>query len=390
MIDFISEAEKIKPWMISVRRDIHAHPELGNHEYRTKDKITGILKSLNMEVYPVLDTGVIGVLHGSKQGKCITFRSDMDALPIYEKTDLPFSSENKGVMHACGHDMHMASLLGCARILSEHRKELKGNFVFIFQPDEEGEGGAERILKTGILDKLGVQAVYGMHVEPSLPTGVIGYKYGSFYANAVKFDVHVMGKGCHGAEPEKGTDSLYAAAEMTCALKKLTRHENGERSVCTVGMFQAGTARNIISDHADFSGILRCSSLSLREMRKKQIQDILHDKAEQNGVQTESRIVNGYIGVENHDEDVSHVKDTAERLFGPSFVKEEKEATMTTEDFGFYLKKYKGCFYHLGVNSSYPLHSDHMSPDENALVHGAAFSAALMASYGDDAYEHNS
>lgn len=390
MIDFISEAERIKPWMISVRRDIHAHPETGNHEYRTKDKITEILKELNIEVYPVLETGVIGVLHGREAGNCAAFRSDMDALPILEKTGLPFSSENDGVMHACGHDMHMASLLGCARILSEHCESLKGTYVFIFQPDEEGEGGAERILKTGILDKLGVQTVYGMHVEPSLPTGVIGYKYGSFYANAVKFDVHVTGKGCHGAEPEKGTDSLYAAAEITCALKQLTREENKERSVCTVGMFQAGTARNIISDHADFSGILRCSSLALREIRKKQIADILHDKAVQNGVYVQSRIVDGYIGVENHDEDVALVKNTALQLFGPSSVKEETKATMTTEDFGFYLKKYKGCFYHLGINSPYPLHSDHMNPDENALVHGAAFSAALLASYGDTGYEYNS
>lgn len=378
MIDFLKEARQTKEDMVSFRRDIHRHPELGNHEFRTTEKIIAVLHELNIETVQVLPTGVIGILKGDAEGRTVAFRSDIDALPISEETGLPYASENEGVMHACGHDMHMASLLGMAKILSMHRHEIHGNVVFIFQPDEEGDGGAERIIKTGILDSLHVDTVYGAHVEPSLPAGTIGVKYGQFYANALKFDVHVSGKGTHAAQPEKGTDSLDAAAQMCVALKQLSEENENGRCVCTVGSFHAGTVRNIISDHADFNGILRCTSPEMRMEKKERIAHIIDEISERNHVHVDYRLIMGYPGVINHDENSALVEETASELLGKNHVVIEKKPTMTTEDFGYYVQKYRGCFYHIGIGSPYPLHSPKMCPDEDALVTGAAVGTAVI------------
>ena len=378
MTDFLKEAEQVRKEMISFRRDIHAHPELGNKEFRTTGKITEVLHKLNIETVQVLPTGVIGILKGDQEGRTVAFRSDIDALPVQEETGLSCASENKGIMHACGHDMHMASLLGAAHILSAHRHEIHGNIVFIFQPDEEGDGGAERIMKTGILDSLHVDTVYGAHVEPSLPAGTIGVKYGQFYANALKFDVHVHGKGTHAAQPENGTDSLNAAAEMCVALKKLSEENENGRCVCTVGCFHAGTVRNIISDHADFSGILRCTGLQMRDKKAKQMKGIMDEIARKNHVHCESNLVTGYPGVTNHNENTALVQKTVEEMLGKDHVVVEDKPTMTTEDFGYYVQKYRGCFYHVGIGSPYPLHSPKMCPDENALVTAAAVHATVL------------
>lgn len=274
--------------------------------------------------------------------------------------------------------MHMAAALGAAKLLSLHRSEFSGTAVFIFQPDEEGDGGAKRILDTGILDELGVQEVFGAHVNPSLPAGTIGVKYGRFYAAACMYDVTVHGKGTHGAEPENGTDSLYAAAKMCAALKELTGRYDGERAVVTVGSFHAGTARNIISDHADFSGILRTAGLDLRTELEGSIRSILTKIAADCSVTFDLHMVDGYVGVTNHDGPTRLVQDTASQLLGADHVVVEEDASMTTEDFGFYLLQYPGAYYHIGVGSPYPLHSPKMCPDESALRTASAVHAAVM------------
>ena len=377
MIDFLSESLHIYRWMRAIREDIHAHPETGNEEYRTTDVILKCLKELNLETYRPLPTGVIGVLHGGKPGSVCAFRADIDALPVTEETGLSCASVNTGVMHTCGHDMHTAALLGTARILSMHKEELQGSVVFIFQPDEEGDGGAKRILDTGILDEPGVKAVYGAHIEPSLPAGTIGVKYGSFYANAATIDITVHGHGGHAAEPEKCTDSLYACARLCAELKKLTKEEDGRRSVCTIGSFHAGNVRNIISDRAECHGILRCSDIALRETRKQEIVEICQRVEAQEHVTADLVLKDGYPGVFNHDEDVRLVQETAEALLGKDHVVQEP-ASMTTEDFGFFLEKYEGCYYHIGVDSAYPLHNARMNPKEEALGYAAAVHSAVV------------
>lgn len=377
MIDWLAEAKKLEPKILAWRRDFHRHPEIGNREYRTTEKIKGILESLGIETRQVLKTGIIGVLRNG-EGPSVAFRADIDALPVTEEVPVPFASEVNGMMHACGHDMHMAALLGAAALLSSHREAFSGTAVFIFQPDEEGDGGAQRILDTGILDELHVRSVFGAHCNPSLAAGEIGVKYGRFYAAACMYDVTVHGRGTHGAEPENGTDSLYAAARMCAALKELTGVYNGERAVVTVGEFHAGTARNIISDHADFSGILRTAGLDLRAELEQKIKDILKQIADEVHVTCDLHMVNGYVGVTNHDEQTRLVQDAASAVLGADHVQVENDATMTTEDFGFYLLKYPGAYYHIGIGCPYPLHSPKMCPDESALAPAAAVHAAVM------------
>lgn len=377
MIDWLAEAKKIEPEIIAWRRDFHRHPEIGNREYRTTEKIKEILESCGIETRQVLKTGIIGILRNG-EGPAAAFRADIDALPVTEEVPVPFASEVDGMMHACGHDLHTASLLGAAKLLSMHREAFSGTAVFIFQPDEEGDGGAERILDTGILEELNVRSVYGAHGNPSLPPGTVGVKYGRFYAAACVYDVTVQGKGTHGAEPENGTDSLYAAARMCAALKEMTGVYHGERAVVTIGEFHAGTARNIISDHADFSGILRTAGLDLREEMEQKIRKTLDRIADEAHVTYDLKMRNGYVGVTNHDEQTRLVQDAASAVLGADHVQVEQDATMTTEDFGFYLLKYPGAYYHIGIGSPYPLHSPKMCPDESALAPAAAVHAAVM------------
>lgn len=376
-MNWLEEAKKIEPEIIAWRRDFHRHPEIGNREYRTTEKIKEILESCGIETRQVLKTGIIGILRNG-DGPSVAFRADIDALPVTEEVPVPFASEVDGMMHACGHDIHTASLLGAAKLLSLHREAFSGTAVFIFQPDEEGDGGAQRILDTGILDELKVRSVYGAHGNPFLPPGTVGVKYGRFYAAACVYDVTVHGKGTHGAEPENGTDSLYAAARMCAALKEMTGVYHGERAVVTVGEFHAGTARNIISDHANFSGILRTAGLDLREEMEQKIRKTLDQIADEAHVTYDLRMQNGYVGVTNHYEQTRLVQDAASALLGADHVQVEQDATMTTEDFGFYLLKYPGAYYHIGIGSPYPLHSPKMCPDESALVTAAAVHAAVM------------
>lgn len=376
-MNWLEEAKKIEPEIIAWRRDFHRHPEIGNREYRTTEKIKDVLESCGIETRQVLKTGIIGILRNG-DGPSVAFRADIDALPVTEEVPVPFASEVDGMMHACGHDIHTASLLGAAKLLSLHREAFSGTAVFIFQPDEEGDGGAQRILDTGILDELKVRSVYGAHGNPFLPPGTVGVKYGRFYAAACVYDVIVHGKGTHGAEPENGTDSLYAAARMCAALKEMTGVYHGERAVVTVGEFHAGTARNIISDHANFSGILRTAGLDLREEMEQKIRKTLDQIADEAHVTYDLRMQNGYVGVTNHDEQTRLVQDAASALLGADHVQVEQDATMTTEDFGFYLLKYPGAYYHIGIGSPYPLHSPKMCPDESALVTAAAVHAAVM------------
>lgn len=379
-IDWKREARAVEADLIALRRDFHRHPEIGNHEVYTTEKISGYLESLGIETHRILDTGVIGVLRNG-EGRTVAFRSDIDALPVQEEADVDFKSENEGFMHACGHDLHMTALLGAATLLTRHPEAFSGTVVFIFQPDEEGDGGAQRIIDTGILDKLHVSAVFGAHGHPSFPAGIIGVKYGRFYAAACVYDVTVHGKGTHGAEPENGTDSLYAAARMCAELKPLTEETDHGRSVVTIGEFHAGTARNIISDHAEFHGILRTEGIPLRDEKKQQIKEVIERIAAEVGVHAEISMRDGYVGVTNDDEMTRLVQGCAEQILGADHVEVEEKSTMTTEDFGFYLLRYPGSYFHFGIGSDAPLHSPMLCPDEACLAPAAAVEAAILTTY---------
>ena len=397
-IDWIAEAHKYANEITDIREEIHAFPELGNQEFRTAQLIEDRLHSYGIPTRRLLGTAVIGELHGCKpadamdasvpeesagsssiqSGRIVALRADMDALPITEKTDWAFESANHGVMHACGHDVHVAAALGAARLLSKHADTFRGSVRFLFQPDEEGSGGADRLVKAHVLD--GVSAVFGAHVSPELPLGMIGIRYGKFYAASDVIRVKVHGRSCHGAEPEKGIDALEAAARMVTELKKLPAEFLPEHSVLTIGTFHSGTAGNILPGEAEFQGIIRTLGPDARAKMKTRLRETIRQIEARTGVHAEIFIRESYPGVVNTDSETACAENAALRLFGPEHVCRIAEPTMTTEDFGYYVEAAGGSFYHIGVGGDYPLHNEHFLPPADAPVIGAAMHAAVLFS----------
>lgn len=350
--------------IFALRKEIHSHPEPGNHEFHTAEIVETYLKRHGIETERRLDTAVIGILHCGKGGKTVALRADMDALPVMEKTGCAFSSQNAGYMHACGHDVHTAALLGCARELSEKRHELNGTVIFIFQPDEEGNGGAKRLIEAGVLD--GVDAVYGCHVASDLPSGTVGIRYGKFYAASDMYDVTITGKASHGAQPEQGIDALLSAADAVCAIGKI-RESESERCVVSTGMLHAGTVRNTIADSASFSGIIRSLGPENRAHLKQRVEQCICEACTKTGAEWDLKITESYGGIVNTDVETDIVRKAAEKAVGKENVVVIKEPLMTTEDFGYYVDTVGGSFYHIGAGCTYPLHSPYFLPDEKAL-----------------------
>ena len=379
MTDWLKEALEIEPELIELRRTLHRRPEEGNHEFFTSDLLISELEKCGVEVHRMMETAAVGILRGAYPGPTAALRTDMDALPVKEETGLPFSSENEGLMHACGHDIHMTALIGAARLLAKHRDEMHGNVVFLLQPAEENIGGAERMIHNGALE--GVDAVFGAHCNPALEAGTIGIKYGIFYAASTRFNVTVHGKGCHGAEPENGIDPLYAACRMCTKLKELTGVHNGLRDVVSVGLIRAGKARNIIPDEAYFMGILRTKGFANRDMMTQKIIDTIMEIEEETGVYCEIEVFYAYPGVINHDEETALAEKAAKKVLSAENVKVMEEGTMTSEDFGYFLLERPGSFYHIGVESEAGLHSPRFNPDESAIAKAAAVHAAVLTEY---------
>lgn len=379
MTDWLKEALEIEPELIELRHTLHRHPEEGNHEFFTSDLLVSELEKCGVEIRRMMETAAVGILRGAYPGPTAALRTDMDALPVKEETGLPFSSENEGLMHACGHDIHMTALIGAARLLAKHRDEMHGNVVFLLQPAEENIGGAERMIHNGALE--GVDAVFGAHCNPALEAGTIGIKYGIFYAASTRFNVTVHGKGCHGAEPENGIDPLYAACMMCTKLKELTGVHNGLRDVVSVGLIRAGKARNIIPDEAYFMGILRTKGFANRDMMTQKIIDTIMAVEEETGVYCEIEVFYAYPGVINHDEETALAEKAAKKVLSAENVKVMEEGTMTSEDFGYFLLERPGSFYHIGVESEAGLHSPRFNPDESAIAKAAAVHAAVLTEY---------
>lgn len=364
---FLSEAAKLEKWIIEQRRVLHRIPEHGNKEFYTSAHICKTLSELGLQPVQILDTAVIADLKGAIPGPMVALRADMDALPIQECTELPFASAHSGMMHACGHDMHMAAVLGVAKLLSRYQSQLPGTVRLLFQPDEEVDGGAERMIQEGCLD--GVQAIFGAHVRPELPLGCIAIREGAFYAASNPFIIRIFGKTAHGAEPQNGSDAIVAGAQIVSALQTLiTRRMNPiTPAVITVGSFHAGTQNNVIADEAVLKGILRTYGQENREFLVQATTHLVHNIATAMGVHAEISFQWGYPGICNDKACTTLVQTTAETLFGAENVLFPAPQTMTSEDFGYYQQKVPGCFYHIGVASKAPLHSGHFLPDEKAL-----------------------
>lgn len=354
-------AKQLEPSVIACRRDIHQHPELGNREVRTSKLVADKLKSLGIDVKtPVAHTGVVGVLHGGKPGRTVALRADMDALPVVEQVDVPFKStvratyngHDVGVMHACGHDAHVAILLGVAEVLSKVREELPGTVVFLFQPAEEGapegeEGGAELMVKEGALAN--VNAVFGLHVTSRYPVGEIAWKPGAMMAAVDSFKIKVHGKQTHGAYPWLGVDPIVVASQIVLALQLIPSRQVDASlapSVVTVGAIHGGVRNNIIPDDVEMLGTIRSLDKAMRDDIHARIKRTAEDIAAAAGAKAEVTITPGYPITYNDPALTQQMVPTLQRLAEKT---EVVNPTLGAEDFSFYQQKVPGLFFWLGT-----------------------------------------
>ena len=370
------EVEAIKDILIQWRRDFHQYPELGFEEHRTSSIIAETLISFGMSPKTgVGKTGVIADLNFG-EGPTIALRADMDALPMQETSGLSFSSKHDGVMHACGHDGHMAMLLGAAKILSQMDKELTGTIRFIFQPAEEGEGGARYMIEDGCLE--GVDEIYGIHVWNYQPVGEVGTKEGPILAAADLFDIIIKGVGGHGATPQGTVDAVIVAAHLIQALQTIvSRNTNPlESTVITIGEINGGHNFNIIADKVRLAGTTRAYTKENRSMIQRRMQEIIDGIAKSFGAEITFNYTDGYPPTINHAGPVKKVLQAAGKVVGPGAG--EPYLSMGGEDFSYYLQKVPGCFFFVGSapdgqrQFSTPHHCSHFNMDESALSVGTS------------------
>ena len=390
--------------VVACRRDLHEHPELGNEETRTAGIIAAQLKSLGIEVQTgVARTGVVGILRGGKPGPVVALRADMDGLPITETTGLAFASTAKstylgqpvGVMHACGHDTHVAMLLGAAEVLSQMRKDLPGTVKFIFQPAEEGSlpgtvGGAKLMVQEGVLNNPKVDAIFGLHIWASAPVGQIQYRPRGEMASSDRFSIKVIGKGSHGAKPWSSIDPVVTAAEIITALQTIVSRQvdlTQDAAVVTVGTVQAGVRYNIIPPDATLSGTIRAFSPQTQEQIWAAIRRTASGIAAANGATVEVGI-EPYVPVTYNDPALTaRMLPTLQGVAGASNVIEIKAVT-GAEDFACYQEKVPGLFVFLGgttPGSDFTQVADHHTAgfkvDESAFPLGVQTLATLAVDY---------
>lgn len=388
---------EVLPQVVAWRRDFHQHPELGMQETRTAKVIADHLRALGMEVRTgVAGTGVVGVLRGGKPGKVVGLRADMDGLPVTEQVDVPFKSIEKamwngqevGVMHACGHDNHMAILMGVATVLSRMRVDLPGTVKFIFQPAEEGPGGAEPMVKAGVLESPRVDAVFGLHVFP-FTAGTIVYRSGPLMASADEFTIEITGRQTHGAVPWGGVDPIVIGAQIVTAFQSIvSRMVNIAQApaVVTVGQFAAGNRSNIIPDTAELVGTVRAFDEAERTKIRQRITDIAKKYAEASGATAKVTFGLGYPVTTNNPALTARMVPTLERVAGPGKAI-VGPLTGTAEDFSYFGQEVPGLFFFLGVTppgqeaSAAQNHSPLFFADESALPVGVRALASLAVDY---------
>ncbi|MBT1279018.1 amidohydrolase [Thermoanaerobacter sp. CM-CNRG TB177] len=385
-MDILKEAEKVEKEVIELRRKIHMYPELGFEETKTSEIVYDYLKNLGIEVKRIAKTGVVGTLKGNGS-KTIAIRADMDALPIQEENDVEYASQIPGRMHACGHDVHTAILLGTAKLLANMRDKLKGNVKFIFQPAEETTGGALPMIEEGVLENPKVDAIIGLHVDPELQVGQIGITYGKAYASSDMFDIIVKGKSSHGAEPHKSVDSIVIAANIVNMLQTVVSRKANPLSplVLTIGTIEGGYARNIIANKVRMSGIIRMMEEEKRDEIVEMVEKICDNTAKAMGGEVEFKRTIGYPCLVNHKGMTDLIKETAFPLLGEGNVI-EVAPTMGVEDFAYFLQKVPGSFYKLGCGNKEkgidkPIHNNQFNIDEECIKIGLAVHVSTVLKY---------
>ena len=373
-MNFLTEAEKLRGKLTEIRKEFHRIPEIGDNEFKTAALIEKYLDENGIPHRRVIGTGIIARVDGKLPGKNSAIRSDIDALPVNESTGCDFASQNPGMMHACGHDIHITGALGAAMILNSHKDELAGSVTFLFQPNEEGDGGAQRMIEAGCLE--GVEAVFGCHVDPALKAGHVGIKYGDFYAASATWKVSVIGKSSHGAQRDKGIDSIEVSAHIVPEILKIPG------GVVSVGMLHAGTANNILAGLAEMAGIIRTYGLEKRAAMCRELESVCQSVSARFGAKCICEITDSCVGIVNDNDAITSMIETAAReTFGNDKVDIIEKPLFISEDFGSFLIAKTGCFYHIGAGCEYPLHSDKFLPVPDAIITAAAMHSSAVFAY---------
>jgi amidohydrolase len=401
----LKDIETIEDKVIDWRRYFHANPELSNKEFNTAKKIEEHLKSLGMEVQTgIAITGVVGILKGDNPGKVVALRADIDALPVTERNDLPYKSNvtdtflgtESGVMHACGHDTHIAILMGVAEVLSKHKDKINGTVKFIFQPAEEGpppgeEGGAKLMIKEGVLENPKVDAIYGLHINSGTPVGTIKVKPEGIMAAVERFEVHVEGKGSHGSAPWAGVDPILISAKIIDGFQTIISRESNlidAPAVITVGKITSGTRFNVIPESAELIGTVRTLDSNMRTHIIKRMTEMASDIAEAYGGKATMKWRNQTVVTYNDPTLTTKAIETLKMVAGDTNVKDMKAIT-GGEDFSYFQEKVPGVYFFLGGmtpgnTNPYPHHTPDFLIDDSGLTLGVKAMSQLALDYLND------
>ena len=398
------KAESLEKKVVAWRRDFHQNPELGNREFQTSAKVAAHLRSLGMEVQVnVAKTGVVGLLKGGKPGPVVALRADMDGLPVTERVDIPFKSQvmteyngqKTGVMHACGHDTHVAMLMGAAEVLASMKADLKGTVKFIFQPAEEGapvgeEGGAKLMVKEGVLDNPKVDAIFGLHINSMTEIGTIKYRPGATMAAVDQYAIKIKGKQTHGANPWAGVDPIVTASQVVMGLQTIVSRNlsiTDNPAVVTVGAIHGGIRQNIIPEEVTMIGTIRTFSPEHQTLVHRRINEIATNIAESAGAKAEVSVEIMYPVTYNDPALTDQMIPTLEALAGKDKV-QITPAQTGAEDFSFFQQKVPGFFYFLGgmpkgrkLEDAAPHHTPDFYLDEGSLVLGMKSLCHLTVDY---------
>ncbi|MBD1808164.1 amidohydrolase [Microcoleus sp. FACHB-SPT15] len=387
MLSRIKElAEALKPRLIEIRRHIHAHPELSGQEHQTAAYVAGVLSSCGIVVQEAVGkTGLIGELVGLTDERLVAIRTDMDALPITERTSVEFASRRQGIMHACGHDVHTTVGLGTAMVLSQLGEVFPGNTRFLFQPAEEIAQGANWMVKDGAMND--VSAIFSVHVFPSIPAGSIGIRYGALTAAADDLEIIIMGESGHGARPHEAIDAIWIASQVITTLQQaISRTQNPLRPmVLTIGQISGGRAPNVIADQVRLTGTVRSLHPDTHADLPGWIESIVASVCNTFGARYEINYRRGVPSVQNDLALTQLLEASAKEAWGSDRVQILPEPSLGSEDFSIYLQHAPGTMFRLGVGfrdkQNYPLHHPQFEVDESAIVTGVVTLAHTIYQY---------
>lgn len=386
-VDFRKEAESLFDEMVARRRDLHQYPEMGFEEFRTAGIVAEQLDQLGFEVQRGIgQTGVVGLLEGPEDGPTVMLRFDMDGLPIQEESGQPYASKNAGVMHACGHDGHTSMGLALAKIMAKYREEMHGRIKFVFQPAEEGLGGAFAMIADGVLENPRPDVTFAMHIWTPEDVGTVRVVEGPCMASSSVFTITIHGFGGHGAAPHLANDPIVAAAHIVTALQSIvSRNINPQESVVvSIGEFRAGATFNVIPDKATLKGTVRSYNNELHRLIYRRILEMATRMAEAFGCKASMETIAIVQAVVNAEGPTAVVRAAAEKMVGADHILEKR--TMASEDMGFFLDEIPGCYFFIGGRNEekgyiYPHHHPKFNFDERAMIDGVAIMGEAAAHY---------